>query len=65
MFYRIGYLNDNLVLDLSNFVTTSVTDMSSMFQNCSGLTSIDLSNFITRNLNNHKMVKSIYTLYNN
>jgi surface protein len=34
-------------LDLSNFDTSKVTDMSSMFSGCSELTSLDLSSFDT------------------
>ena len=38
-------------LDLSNFNTSNVTDMSGMFSGCSSLTSLDLSNFNTSNVN--------------
>ena len=34
-------------IDLSNFDTSSVTDMKSMFHGCSKLISINLSNFNT------------------
>ena len=34
-------------LDVSNFVTSSVEDMSNMFSHCSSLTSLDVSNFDT------------------
>ena len=34
-------------LDVSNFDTSNVTDMRSMFRNCRSLTSLDLSNFNT------------------
>ena len=37
-------------LDLSNFDTSNVTDMSYMFYCCSGLTNLDLSNFDTSNV---------------
>ena len=37
-------------LDLSNFNTQNVTDMSYMFYGCSGLTSLDLSKFDTQNV---------------
>ena len=37
-------------LDLSNFNTNNVTDMSWMFYKCSSLTNIDLSNFNTNNV---------------
>jgi len=36
-------------LNLSNFNTNNVTNMSYMFFNCSSLTSLDLSNFNTNN----------------
>ena len=35
-------------LDLSNFITTNVTNMGGMFSSCSALTSLDLSNFYTK-----------------
>ena len=37
-------------LDVSNFDTSNVTDMESMFDSCKKLTSIDLSNFDTSNV---------------
>jgi surface protein len=37
-------------LDLSNFVTSNVTDMTGMFLSCSSITSLDLSNFDTSNV---------------
>ena len=37
-------------LDLSNFDTFNVTNMSSMFRSCSSLTSLDVSNFDTFNV---------------
>ena len=39
-------------LDLSNFNTQNVTDMSYMFCGCNSLSSIDLSNFNTQNVIN-------------
>ena len=39
-------------LDLSNFDTSKVTDMSEMFRCCEKLTSLDLSNFDTSNVTN-------------
>ena len=39
-------------LDLSNFDTSNVTDMASMFYSCRGLTELDLSNFDTANVTN-------------
>ena len=37
-------------LNLSNFNTNNVTDMSYMFYKCSSLTSLNLSNFNTNNV---------------
>ena len=39
-------------LDLSNFDTSNVTDMSSMFYGCLNLKSLDLSSFDTSNVTN-------------
>lgn len=39
-------------LDIRNFDTSSVIDMSYMFKNCSKLTSLDLSNFDTKRVTN-------------
>ena len=39
-------------IDLSNFDTSEVTDMSNMFYGCSSLTSLNLSNFNTSNVTN-------------
>ena len=39
-------------LNLSNFNTNKVTNMSGMFWNCSSLTSLNLSNFNTNNVIN-------------
>ena len=44
-------------LDLSNFNTNNVTNMSYMFSNCSSLTSLNLSNF---NTNNVKYMSSMF-----
>ena len=44
MFYGCSGLTS---LNLSNFNTSKVTDMSGMFQNCANLESLDLSNFDT------------------
>ncbi len=44
MFYGCNNLTS---LDLSNFNTTNVTNMSGMFYGCNNLTSLDLSNFNT------------------
>ena len=46
MDYMFAYCNHLTELDLSNFDTSQVTDMSYMFYNCS-LTELDLSNFDT------------------
>ena len=42
MFYECNSLTN---IDLSNFNTQNVTNMSYMFYECSSLTNIDLSNF--------------------
>jgi len=47
MFYKCSGLSE---LDVSNFDTSSVTDMSYMFYECSGLSTLDLSNFDTSNV---------------
>jgi surface protein len=39
-------------IDLSNFDTSSVTDMGCMFENCKNLNSINLSGFNTSNVTN-------------
>ena len=49
MFYDCSGLT---ALDLSNFNTSNVTDMSGMLWYCSALTSINLSNFDTSNVTN-------------
>ena len=46
LFYNCSSLKD---LDLSNFNTNNVTDMSDMFHDCSSLKELNLSNF---NINN-------------
>jgi len=49
MFSHCSGLNE---LDVSNFNTQNVTDMSYMFFNCDGLTELDVSNFSTQNVTN-------------
>ena len=49
MFYDCSSL---ININLSNFNTQNVTDMSGMFYNCSSLTNINLSNFNTQNVTN-------------
>ena len=44
------YVYKGTEIDLSNFDTSLVTDMSSMFDNCSNLTSLDLSKLDTGNV---------------
>ena len=39
-------------LNLSNFNTQNVTNMSNMFNNCNTLKTINLSNFDTQKVNN-------------
>ncbi len=46
-------------IDLSNFDTSQITDMSYMFRDCIRLNSLDLSNFNTANVTNmHSMFKN-------
>ena len=47
MFYDCSSLTS---LNLSNFNTNNVTNMSHMFFKCSSLTSLNLSNFNTNNV---------------
>ena len=47
MFYNCSKLTS---LNLSNFITSNVTNMSYMFCNCSSLTYLNLSNFNTNNV---------------
>ena len=49
LFYHYSGTNPNCVKNLN---TSNVTDMSSMFQGCTSLTSLDLSNFNTSNVTN-------------
>ena len=42
--------NSLINLNLSNFNTQNVTDMSYMFHKCSSLTNLNLSNFNTQNV---------------
>jgi len=49
MFYNCSSL---ISLDLCNFNTNNVTDMSYIFSECSSLTSLNLSNFNTNNVTN-------------
>ena len=46
------YCSSLTYLDLSNFNTNNVKDMSYMFCDCSSLTSLNLSNFNTNNVTN-------------
>lgn len=49
--YMFGYCNNLKDIDLRNFVTTGVNQgISSMFQACTGLTTLDLSSFDTKNM---------------
>ena len=58
------YLADNLTtLDLSNFDTSQVTDMSYMFDDADNLTTLDLSNFDTSKVTNmDHMFSNTYNL---
>ncbi len=49
MFFNYSSLT---YLNLSNFNTNNVNNMSYMFYNCSSLTSLNLSNFNTNNVTN-------------
>ena len=49
-------------INLSNFNTQNVTNMSFMFYHCSSLTNINLSNFNTQNVTN--MRDMFYNCYN-
>ena len=51
IFYNLTNLED---IDLSNFNTSNVIDMSNMFYGCKSLTNIDLSTFDTRKTTNMK-----------
>ena len=44
--------NLTTITDIQYLKTDNVTDMSSMFNNCSGLTTLDLNNFNTANVTN-------------
>ena len=48
-FFSINYIKE---IDLSNFDTSSVTDMAYMFFDCKGLTSLNVSNFNTSSVTN-------------
>jgi surface protein len=50
--------NNLTTLDLSNFDTSNVTDMSEMFANGTSLTTLDLSSFATSNVTN---TRSMFT----
>ena len=45
-------------LDLSNFNTQNVTNMSDMFYGCNSLTNLNLSNFNTQNVTNMSLMFS-------
>jgi len=49
MFYAFSSLTN---VDLSNFNTENLIDMSFMFFKCSSFSNINLSNFKTNNVNN-------------
>ena len=58
-----GYCRNLQSLDLSNFDTSNVTDMDSMFYSCSDLQSLDLSNFDTSNVTSYNdMFAQCYNL---
>ena len=47
-----GFTNLNVIENLDLLDTSNVTNMNAMFQGCSSLTSLDLSNFDTSNVTN-------------
>jgi len=51
-----AYCHSLTNINLTNFNTKNVTDMSCMFAGCSSLTNIDLSNFNTQNVKNMSMM---------
>jgi surface protein len=51
------YCSSLTELDLSNFDTINVTDMSNMFYDCTSLTTLDLSNF---NINNEANINYMF-----
>ena len=50
--YLFSYLTNLTNIDFTNFDTSNITNMQSMFQNCSSLVSLNLSNFDTSNVTN-------------
>ena len=60
MFFNLQKLS---ALNLSNFNTNNVKDMSYMFYNCSSLTDLNLSNFNTNNVNNISSMFSGLKIY--
>ena len=52
MSYMFSYCSSLTSLNLSNFNTNNVKNMSAMFIGCSSLTSLNLSNFNTNNVKN-------------
>ena len=51
-YYLFSYLTNATSIDLSNFDTSNVANMSYMFYNCSSLTSLDVTNFDTSKVTN-------------
>ena len=61
MFYSEPYvqkIRDVLEIDLSNFNTSKVTNMSNMFNNMASLTTLDLSSFDTSNVTDMRYMLS-------
>lgn len=48
MFYKTRFTS----LDVSNFISSKVTDMSYMFYGCNYLTSLSIINFVTSKVTN-------------
>ena len=53
-----GFVNLTTISNIINLKTDHVTDMSSMFTNCSSLTSLDVSGFNTANVTNMSVMFS-------
>ena len=56
--FMFGGCSSLTSLNLSNFNTNNVNNMSGMFSKCSSLTSLNISNFNTNNANN--MINMFY-----
>ena len=52
MKFMFGWCTSLKEINLTNFITNNVTDMSYMFYNCESLEELNLNNFNTNNVNN-------------